>query len=119
MIDFSHIGNTNLIDYTNERLERIAEWLQSRNPKQGEIEDIEIRIEKCRKSIERITKGNDKREKRKNEISFRISGGELEIKTIENSFNEIAKNCEIEWFRNKWMKGKSAQKINEIKYWVS
>jgi len=38
---------------------------------------------------------------------------------MEQTFNKIAKNCKVEWFRNKWMRTPVQNKLQELKYWTS
>lgn len=53
------------------------------------------------------------------EIKKRITGINSETKRMERDFNEIAKSCKIEWFRNKWITQPPQNKVKEIIYWLS
>jgi hypothetical protein len=79
-----------------------------------EIKHLEGEVEKAESKGERkdITG-------RIQEINREIKRMEVEFNAVEKTFNEIAGRCKIEWFRNKWMKGKVVNLESEIKYWLS
>lgn len=101
------------------RIERFNEWL-FRRKKANEIkfydgagkQNIEQEIKRFKNAVEKLDYGIGKQEER--ESFFR-----REIESVENTFNEIAKQSKIEWFRNSWMTYTPQNLIQEIKYWLS
>lgn len=73
--------------------------------------ELDIEVRNLRNRIEKIKYSGDKQ-------LDRIDALRIEVERTKKSFNEIAKNCKIEWFRNKWINYKPKNLINEIKYWL-
>jgi hypothetical protein len=98
-----------------ESIREIERVIENRQPELKsaitEIEYNEEHYQRCLRIGERISEIRTKTEE--------VDRIELGIKSMEVSFKEVAVNCKIEWFRNKWMTGSSRNLIEEIKYWVS
>ena len=73
--------------------------------------EIDIEIRNLENRIEKIKYSRDKQ-------LDRIDQLKNEIATTETTFNKIAKNCRIEWFRNTWITHTPTDLIKEIKYWL-
>lgn len=101
------------------KIDKFDNWLQKRlNFKKSgidfeeEIRKFEIRNSKDNQFNEVVDYGIGKQEKSITELTKSIDYSK-------HAFNEIAKNCKIEWFRNNWMTHKTQNLIQEINYWLS
>jgi hypothetical protein len=79
------------------------------------IRDTRNKIESEQVNIDRF----EIQGKRKRECISKIRELENSIRDCEHKFESIAKDCQIEWFRNKWMQGNCPDKLSEIKYWTT
>jgi hypothetical protein len=84
-----------------------------------QIKQVENKLKLNRRKIKRIENQQTLGVSNISDIESRIARFKLEITTIENQIASIAKNCKIEWFRNKWMTGPIQNKVQEINYWIS
>lgn len=108
-----------------ENIKRFINWLSER--KNREFKTISRRTEQFKELREEATIDRDIK-RVKNEIektNYRIGKLEQDIERLKNdinsrrkSFNEIARKSKIEWFRNKWMKYRTSNIVEEIKYWL-
>jgi len=104
-----------LLKGVTDRREYFTREIQSIEPKYKRIKDEIDRVESEIRSYKAI-------EQRVGRTKSHLSDAKRikrEIEEIEIEFKEIAKNCEIEWFRNKWMQGNHIDKLTEIKYWTT
>lgn len=115
---FSNIGLTPKENEYNRIRDAIAATASKCRSIEQSIAAIQNEISKVEREIEDI-KSKPKETKAEKRIKSEIDILEREIRAAENSFNEIAKHCKIEWFRNKWMTYKPQNLINEIKYWLT
>jgi peptidoglycan hydrolase CwlO-like protein len=113
-------------DRNRELKQRKAELLGTeidrRDGIRERITEFSNRIESTRREIEyeqERVNSFESGSKRTTECVSKIPELESRITEINNKFREIAKDCKIEWFRNKWMQGKCIDKLTEIKYWTS
>jgi DNA repair ATPase RecN len=91
--------------------EEIAKGFERKQKIAKYIKEYGDRPTYCSADSERI----EKRSRIKNRIEQSIN----ESREMEKSFREIAKNCKVEWFRNKWMTYKIDNKINDLIFWTS
>lgn len=108
-----------------EKIKAFANWLSNR--KKTEFKRFlsisrptkELREEDAiNRDIKRVTNEIEKSDYRVGKLEQEIKRLESDIKKRRSSFNEIAKQSKIEWFRNQWMTYKPQNIIEEIKYWL-
>jgi len=107
------------------KIKKFTEWLFNRKRREFKSfshisrERKELREEDAiNKDIKRIKNEIEKADYRVGKLEQEIERIESSIKQRRNSFNEIAKQSKIEWFRNKWMTYEPQNIIEEIKYWI-
>jgi hypothetical protein len=114
---------------TTTRTERINIWLQKRLSKvKGRIDTIKIaksefatvesELQRTKNEINRIENASQKTDYGIGKLESEIQELENNIRQRKHSFNEIAKQSKIEWFRNSWIKSEPQNIIQEIKYWL-
>lgn len=107
------------------KIKKFTEWLFNRKRREFKSfshisrERKELREEDAiNRDIKRIKNEIEKADYRVGKLEQEIERIESSIKQRRNSFNEIAKQSKIEWFRNKWMTYEPQNIIEEIKYWI-
>lgn len=115
---FSDIGLTPEENEHNRIRDAIAATASECRAIEQSIVKIQNEISRVEREIE-VIESKPKETNFEKRIKSEIDRLEREIKFAENSFNEIAKHCKIEWFRNKWMTYKPQNLISEIKYWLT
>jgi peptidoglycan hydrolase CwlO-like protein len=115
---FNDIGLTPQENEHNRIRDAIAATASECKSIEQSIASIQNEISKVERNIEAIESRPQETNAEKT-IKSEIDRLEREIREAENSFNEIAKACKIEWFRNEWMTYKPQNLINEIKYWLT
>jgi hypothetical protein len=109
-------------DFKRTKGELLGTEIDRRDGIRERITEFSNRIESTRREIEyerEQVNSFESGSKRTTECVSKIPELESRITEINNKFREIAKDCKIEWFRNKWMQGKCIDKLSEIKYWTS
>lgn len=100
------------------RIEIIDIWLQKRlNFKKSRI-DFYAEIQRIENEISQSKQANDVLDYRIGKQEQGIAKLKISIATGKHNFSQIAKRCNIQWFRNKWMTTNPENLINEIKYWL-
>lgn len=108
-----------------KKINELANWLSNR--KKTEFKRFysisrtgtQLREEDAiNRDIKRVKNEIEKTDYRIGKLEQEIERLETSIKQRRNSFNEIAKQSKIEWFRNQWMTYKPQNIIEEIKYWI-
>jgi len=84
-----------------------------------ECENTEQEIEDIENKIRWIDRRKSKFDDYEGIIRGKIESIEKQTASITSQFIEIAKNCKVEWFRNKWITAPVQNKIEEIKYWTT
>jgi DNA repair exonuclease SbcCD ATPase subunit len=114
---------------TTTRTERINIWLQKRLSKvkgridtikaaKSEFDSVESELQRTKNEINRIENASQKTDYGIGKLESEIQELENNIRQRKHSFNEIAKQSKIEWFRNSWIKSEPQNIIQEIKYWL-
>ena len=107
---------------TTKRTERINVWLQKRIDKVkrriNTIKTTESELQQTKNEINKYENAIQKTDYRTGKLESEISNIETAITQRRNSFNQIAKQSKIEWFRNSWITYKPQNIIEEIKYWL-
>jgi hypothetical protein len=101
------------------RLEKIDKWLQTRLQRFGVEADADKKIKHFEREIKRIENEGEKRDYRIGKLESEVKSVESKINQNRNSFDKIAKQSKIEWFRNSWMNYAPQNVVEEIKYWLS
>jgi DNA repair exonuclease SbcCD ATPase subunit len=101
------------------RLDKIDKWLQTRLQRFGVEADADKKIKHFEREIKRIENEGEKRDYRIGKLESEIKSVESKINQNRNSFDKIAKQSKIEWFRNSWMNYSPQNIVEEIKYWLS
>jgi hypothetical protein len=101
------------------RLDKIDKWLQTRLQRFGVEADADKKIKHFEREIKRIENEGEKRDYRIGKLESEIKSVESKINQNRNSFDKIAKQSKIEWFRNSWMNYSPQNIVEEIKYWIS
>jgi chromosome segregation ATPase len=103
-------------EYLREEIERVEKFnngiTEQVDKVESRVDDIRGQIEDCRSSEERI-------EREIKLFEDNIIRETNICRDIDEKFNKIAENCEVEWFRNKWMTHPYKDKVKELKYWTS
>jgi len=113
--DFNY--NPRIRDYN--RLEQIDKWLQTRLQRYGVEADADQKIKHVERDIKRIKNEREKRDYRIGKLESEVKSVESKINQNRNTFDKIAKQSKIEWFRNSWMNYAPQNVVEEIKYWLS
>lgn len=100
----------------HSELKNRIDTIKSENERFTEFENEYRKIEQ---SKERIYKSIYGTEKRIESINSRIERTINNRRKMEEAFTAIAKDCKIEWFRNKWMTTSCLNKTDELMYWTS
>jgi hypothetical protein len=101
------------------RLDKIDKWLQTRLQRYGVEADSEQKIKTIERDIKRIENEGEKRDYRIGKLESEVKSVESKINQNRNTFDKIAKQSKIEWFRNSWMNYAPQNIVEEIKYWIS
>jgi len=101
------------------RLEQIDKWLQTRLQRFGVEADANQKIKHVEREIKRIENEGEKRDYRIGKLESEVKSVESKINQNRNTFDKIAKQSKIEWFRNSWMNYTPQNVVEEIKYWLS
>lgn len=100
------------------KVSNIDNWLQKRlNFKKSGI-DFYAEIQRIENEISQSKQAHDVLDYRIGKQEQGIAKLKISIATGKHNFSEIAKRCNIQWFRNKWMTTNPQNLINEIKYWL-
>lgn len=108
-----------------QKAERFANWLYERKAREfkkfftisGRRTDLREEVA-INRDIKRVKNDIEKLDYRIGKLEFAIKETKRSIIDRRNSFNKIAKQSKIEWFRNSWMTYKPQNLIEEIKYWL-
>lgn len=114
---------------TTTRTERINIWLQKRlnkvksrietiNTAKSEFARVESELQRTKNEINKTENAIQKTDYRLGKLESEAEEIERAINNRRKSFNEIAKQSKIEWFRNSWIKSEPQNIIQEIKYWL-
>jgi hypothetical protein len=122
--EYSRIANE-LQPNRTKRAEAFIEWLSERKRREfkkvlslsGRRTDLREEIA-INRDIKRVKNDIEKLDYRIGKLEFGIDETKRSIIDRRKSFNEIAKQSKIEWFRNTWMTYKPQNLIEEIKYWL-
>jgi archaellum component FlaC len=122
--EYSRIANE-LQPNRTKRAERFIEWLSERKRREfkkvlslsGRRTDLREEVA-INRDIKRVKNDIEKLDYRIGKLEFGIDETKRSIIDRRDSFNEIAKQSKIEWFRNTWMTYKPQNLIEEIKYWL-
>jgi hypothetical protein len=101
------------------RLDKIDKWLQTRLQSYGVEADADQKIKHVEREIKRIENEGEKRDYRIGKLESEVKSVESKINQNRNTFDKIAKQSKIEWFRNSWMNYSPQNIVEEIKYWIS
>jgi hypothetical protein len=101
------------------RLDKIDNWLQTRLKRFGVEADADQKIKHVEREIKRIENEREKRDYRIGKLESEVKSVESKINQNRNTFDKIAKQSKIEWFRNSWMNYTPQNVVEEIKYWLS
>jgi hypothetical protein len=101
------------------RLDKIDKWLQTRLQRFGVEADADQKIKTIEREIKRIENEGEKRDYRIGKLESEVKSVESKINQNRNTFDKIAKQSKIEWFRNSWMNYAPQNVVEEIKYWLS
>jgi HAMP domain-containing protein len=101
------------------RFDKIDKWLQTRLQRYGVEADSEQKIKTIERDIKRIENEGEKRDYRIGKLESEVKSVESKINQNRNTFDKIAKQSKIEWFRNSWMNYEPQNIVEEIKYWIS
>lgn len=101
------------------RLDEIDNWLQTRLKRFAVEDNADQKIKHIEREFKRIKNEGEKRDYRIGKLESEIKSVESKINQSRQSFNEIAEQSKIEWFRNTWMSYSPQNVVEEIKYWLS
>lgn len=101
------------------RLDKINNWLQTRLKRFAVEDNADQKIKYIEREFKRIKNEGEKRDYRIGKLESEVKCIESKINQSRESFNEIAKQSKIEWFRNSWMSYSPQNVVEEIKYWLS
>jgi len=101
------------------RLDKIDNWLQTRLQRFGAEADADQKIKNVEREIKRIENEGEKQDYRIGKLESEVKSIESKINENRNSFDKIAKQSKIEWFRNSWMNYAPQNVVEEIKYWLT
>ena len=101
------------------RLDKIDNWLQRRLKRFGVEDNADQKIKYIEREFKRIKNEGEKRDYRIGKLESEVKSVESKINKSRHSFNEIAEQSKIEWFRNSWMSYSPQNVVEEIKYWLS
>lgn len=107
------------------KIKEFTEWLHNRKKREfkrflsisGTTKELRDEVS-INRDIKRVKNEIEKTDYRVGKLEQEIERIETSINQRRNSFNEIAKQSKIEWFRNQWMTYKPQNIIEEIKYWI-
>jgi len=111
--------NYNPREKDERRLKKIDKWLQTRLQRYGVEADADQKIKHVEREIKRIENEREKRDYRIGKLESEVKSVESKINQNRNTFDKIAKQSKIEWFRNSWMSYSPQNVVDEIKYWLS
>jgi hypothetical protein len=101
------------------RLDRIDNWLQRRLKRFAVEDNADQKIKHIEREFKRIKNEGEKRDYRIGKLESEVKSVESKINKSRQSFNQIAEQSKIEWFRNSWMSYSPQNVVEEIKYWLS
>lgn len=101
------------------RLDKIDKWLQTRLKRFAVEDNADQKIKHIEREFKRIKNEGEKRDYRIGKLESEIKSVESKINQSRQSFNQIAEQSKIEWFRNTWMSYSPQNVVEEIKYWLS
>ena len=101
------------------RLDKINNWLQKRLKRFAFEDNADQKIKYIEREFKRIKNEGEKRDYRIGKLESEIKSVESKINQSRQSFNQIAEQSKIEWFRNTWMSYSPQNVVEEIKYWLS
>jgi hypothetical protein len=101
------------------RLDKIDKWLQTRLKRFTVEDNANQKIKHIEREFKRIKNEGEKRDYRIGKLESEVKSVESKINQSRQSFNEIAEQSKIEWFRNSWMSYSPQNVVEEIKYWLS
>ena len=107
------------------KIKEFTEWLHNRKKREfkrflsisGTTKELRDEVS-INRDIKRVKNEIEKTDYRVGKLEQEIERIETNINQRRNSFNEIAKQSKVEWFRNQWMTYKPQNIIEEIKYWI-
>jgi len=106
-------------DKCDTRIKNIDNWLQTRMQRFGIEDDADEKIKPIEREIKKIENEAEKTNYRIGKLEQKISQLDVSIRDRRKSFEQIAKQSKIEWFRNSWMNYTPQNIVQEIKYWLS
>lgn len=101
------------------RLDEIDNWLQTRLKRFAVEDNADQKIKHIEREFKRIKNEGEKRDYRIGKLESEVKSIESGINQSRQSFNKIAEQSKIEWFRNSWMTYSPQNVVEEIKYWLS
>jgi DNA repair exonuclease SbcCD ATPase subunit len=101
------------------RLDKIDNWLQTRLKRFAVEDNADQKIKYIEREFKRIKNEGEKRDYRIGKLESKVKSIESKINQNRNTFDKIAEQSKIEWFRNSWMSYSPQNVVDEIKYWLS
>jgi len=101
-------------------IEQTTEQIQSRLLHEyGErVAEQERRVQSVKEEIAGVTGQHEANENYILKANRNANELKNRIRERRNDFEKIAKSCEAEWFRNKWVEYKNSNIVQEIRYWL-
>ncbi len=100
------------------RFDKIDNWLQARLKRFGVEADADQKIKSIERELKKFENEGEKRDYRIGKLESEVKSVESKINQSKQSFNKIAEQSKIEWFRNNWMSYSPQNVVEEIKYWL-